>query len=311
MKTIEQLFKVHRARSDLFSDYEPGTVAYVGNSLTDNAVVGYVTPRPGDLLFRVRSIVISAFCEASVQPPPFIACGRAGNGLVVLEPRQETTAGALAYTAAYINQAVRWRFNWYRQVTADRLRPIMVPDVFPENASFPVAGALPTTTPRTRQDWKLQLRAFALADIFNLEPGDYHNLSVLDPGDIPVVSCGDLENGIAGFYDVREHLRANQLTIALNGSTLTAKFHPYTFAAKDDVAVCTPREPRRVTTLLFVQAVLGMERWRYSYYRKCYLNKLARFAVTLPECNGELDEDTMESVVATAPYWDYLATRVA
>lgn len=41
MKTIEDLFIVHRARSGLFSEYEPGETAYVGNSVEDNGVVGY------------------------------------------------------------------------------------------------------------------------------------------------------------------------------------------------------------------------------------------------------------------------------
>ena len=46
MKRIDQLFVVHRARSGLFVDYDAGQVAYVGNSLGDNAVVGFVNPNP-------------------------------------------------------------------------------------------------------------------------------------------------------------------------------------------------------------------------------------------------------------------------
>src|SRR5579859_4928419 len=128
MKPIEELFTVHRATSHLFSDYESGNVAYVGNGLGDNAVVGFVTPLPKDKVFKFMGIAISAFCEATVQAPPFIACGRAGNGLVVLEPKNPMKPGQLAYIAAYINRAVRWRFSWYWQTTADRLRRIAIPD---------------------------------------------------------------------------------------------------------------------------------------------------------------------------------------
>ena len=62
----------------------------------------------------------------------------------------------------------------------------------------------------------------------------------------------------------------DRLTIAFNGSTLAAKYHPYAFAAKDDVAVCFPKSKLRVTTELFIQVMLGREQWRFSYYRKCY-----------------------------------------
>ena len=95
-----------------FSQYQKGDVAYVGNGLDDNAVTGFVTPLPRDKIFAFRGIAVSAFCEATVQAPPFIACGRAGNGLVVLEAKSPMPARQLAYIAAFINLAVRWRFNW-------------------------------------------------------------------------------------------------------------------------------------------------------------------------------------------------------
>lgn len=115
----------------------------------------------------------------------------------------------------------------------------------------------------------LNLRPFALNSLFELIPGSYHSLGDLDTGEVPVVSCGSDDNGVAGYYNVSEHLHRNRLTIALNGSPLATKYHPYTFAAKDDVAICFPRRPMGLASLLFIQSVLEMERWRYSYYRKC------------------------------------------
>ena len=100
MKPIKALFDLHRAKSGLFRDYKSGTVAYVGNGLVDNAVVGCVTPLPKDRVFNYPAIVISAFCEATVQMPPFVACGRAGNGLVVLEPRSTMNLETMAKFAA-------------------------------------------------------------------------------------------------------------------------------------------------------------------------------------------------------------------
>ena len=84
MKRIDKLFRLHRAKSDIFDKYATGDVPYVGNGLSDNAVVGLVKPFPTDKIFDFKAIAVSAFCEATVQIPPFIACGRAGNGLVVL-----------------------------------------------------------------------------------------------------------------------------------------------------------------------------------------------------------------------------------
>ena len=74
-KRIDDLFHLHRARSDIFTRYEAGAVPYVGNGLSDNGVIGLVKPLSGDKVFDFTGIALSAFCEASVQVPPFIACG--------------------------------------------------------------------------------------------------------------------------------------------------------------------------------------------------------------------------------------------
>lgn len=311
MKSIETLFHLHRAKSGLFSEYGQGDVAYVGNGLSNNAVVGFVKPLPDDKEFYFRGIAISAFCEATVQAPPFVACGRAGNGLVVLEPRSAMTVRQLAYIASYINLAVQWRFNWYRQTTADRLRRLLIPDTIPNDVQFDVGAAMPVKGVKQQNIWNMKLKPFVLGDIFDLEPGHYHSIGHLPPGETPIISCGDLDNGVAGWYDVGNNQTfSNRLTIAFNGDTLTTKYHPYIFAAKDDVAICVPRAPMHLATQLFIQMMMNRERWRYSYYRKCYAEKLRRFIVSLPSKGGEIDVHTIRNVVETTPYWNFIQSRV-
>jgi hypothetical protein len=307
MKPISEMFDLHRAKSGLFVHYKKGDVAYVGNGLDNNAVVGLVTPLMTDKVFTFRGIAVSAFCEATVQIPPFVACGRAGNGLVVLEPRSPMPVRQMAYIAAFINLAVCWRFNWYRQVTADRIRGLLIPSQLPDDITFDVNGALPKTSPTAAKSWNLSLRPFTLGKIYDLVPGDFHSMAELPAGTTPIVSCGDANNGVSAYVSVIGKTYKNRLTIAFNGmNTLTAKYHPYEFAAKDDVAVCNPRAPLRLTTELFIQMMINRERWRYSYYRKCFTDKLRRFIVQLPAKKDALDEDTMQTVVQAAPYWDYI-----
>ena len=312
MTTINDLFKLHRAKSGLSSDYKPGDVAYVGNGLVDNAIIGYVSPLPKDKVFGYPAIVVSAFCEATVQRPPFIACGRAGNGLVVLEPRSPMSLVNMATFAAYVNLAVRWRFNWYRQVTSARLSNLQVPADMLANVEFVPAKSLPlvTSQPAMGIPWTAT-RKFRLDELFNLSHGNYHSLNQLGQDSIPVVSCGDTDNGIAGFFDVPSaSLYQDKLTVALNGRPLMAKYHHYKFAAKDDVAVCTPRQQWKLATVFFIGIMLNRERWRYSYYRKCYMGKLRRFEITLPVNGGSIDEDAIGAVMDTAPYWPFIRERL-
>lgn len=314
MKRLDDLFKIHRARSGIFTDYEPGDVAYVGNGLTNNAVAGFVHPRRGDKIFNFRGIAVSAFCEATVQVPPFIGCGRAGNGMTLLEPKSEMSAAQLAYIAAYINLTVRWRFSWYRQTTANRIRPLMVPEQLPsQSLPFDVTAELPGTTPEQQPQWAVSLTRFEVGSLYDLAPGEYHSLAALGDGPVPVVSCGDDNNGISAYCNVVDHLHQGHLTIAFNGmNTLTAKYHPYQFAAKDDVAVCSPRVAMQITTELFISVMLNRERWRYSYFRKCFIDKLERVKILLPTTpEGILDEDTIARVIQATPYWTFLSARLA
>lgn len=285
MPAIDDLFVAHTARSGGFGSYKPGDTAFVTNGLSNNGVLGFVTPKEGDKVFEFVGIVLSAFLEATVQVPPFVARGNGGSGLIVLEPRQALSGAQLGQIAAYVNRALRWRFSWYRQASVARVRALDIPSPSElRDSGFGITTLLPT---RGEEEGvvqePLQYEPFLLGSLFDLQPGDYHSLADLPVGDTPIISCGELNNGVAGFVKVpKEHVYSGRLTVAFNGRALTTKHHAYEFAAKDDVAVCFPRRPLNVATELFIKFMLERERWRFSYYRKCYREKLRRLRVLLP-----------------------------
>ena len=312
MPAIEELFQPHSARSASFDQHAPGPVAFITNGFRNNGVVGFVTSAPTDRQFDFTGIALSAFAEATVQTPPFIARGNGGSGLIVLEPRTPMTPDQLGSVAAYINTRVRWRFSWYRQASVERIRRIEIPNPTSLAGRFAPAEILPAPSRTGSVRWEVEFQPFTLDSIYELSPGNYHNTSDLPVGPTPLISCGAAENGITAFVSVpQDRIYRHRMTIAFNGmNTLTANYHPYRFAAKDDVAVCKPRAPLRVTTQLFVQVMLNRERWRYSYYRKCFMDKLRRFEVELPAKGRAIDEDTMQAVVEATPYWGFLKERL-
>lgn len=312
MKRLEEVFELHRSRSDVFSKYIPGEVAYVGSGLSDNGVVGWVKPKSGDKVFRFRGIAVSAFCEATVQVPPFIGYGCAGTSVMALEAREAMSANQLAYAAAYINCSMRWRFSWYWRAIVSRLKRLLLPATIPGDIPFNVRELMPPMSPPERhgKNRALNLTRVALGTIFDLKAGDYHSIGELPRGSVPIVSCGDGNNGVCGYFDVK-HVYTHKMTIAFNGmNTLTAKYHPYPFAAKDDVAVCFPKQPLRLTTQLFIQVMLSREQWRFSYYRKCYKEKLTKLTIPMPTRNGKIDEQIIEELMRSTPYWSFLRDRL-
>lgn len=137
-----------------------------------------------------------------------------------------------------------------------------------------------------------------IRDLFDVQSGHYHATKELDAGDIPLVSCGSVRHGMVGYYDIpSEYRHRDALTVAYNGSwPLLAKFHPYEFGAKDDVAVLTPKQSMQDTTLLYVAAQLNMMTWRYSYYRHCYRAKVLNTPLVFPGISGEIDENYIASL---------------
>jgi type I restriction enzyme M protein len=158
---------------------------------------------------------------------------------------------------------------------------------------------------------------FPLEELFSLTAGDYHSMANVPAGPTPIATCADGGNGIMGFYEIEPpHIYRDALTIAFNGKPLTTKLHPYQFAAKDDVAVAIPRADvdakLSIEALIFIQAALNSERWRFSYYRKCFFKKLGRTTIELPvRADGAPDVDFMERAVRAQPYWWFLAPRLA
>ena len=151
-----------------------------------------------------------------------------------------------------------------------------------------------------------KLKNKRISDIFKVHTGDYHATAELDFGNVPLISCGDTNNGLVGFFSIpRNKTYENTITVAYNGQPLTAKFHPYRFGAKDDVAVLLPRSTLNATTLFYIATMFNRMKWRYSYGRKCFRNKLVNVHIPIPITRKKGIEVIDEGVIEKAFPYDY------
>lgn len=145
-----------------------------------------------------------------------------------------------------------------------------------------------------------------LRKLFDIKSGDYHALHELAPGSVPLVSCGDIDHGFIDRFDIPQEKRyANVITVAYNGHyTLTAKYRPYEFGAKDDVGILLPRQKADELSLVYVVALINALRWRYSYGRKCFKGKLGDLLVGVPvQTNGaavRIDNEGIREAISVA-----------
>ena len=74
----------------------------------------------------------------------------------------------------------------------------------------------------------------------------------------------------------------NVISVASNGTPLTSYYHPYEIVPKDDVFVCNPPDDFPLPSIFYTITALNAITWRFSYYRKAYLNKLDKISIHMP-----------------------------
>ena len=142
-------------------------------------------------------------------------------------------------------------------------------------------------------------KEFRIDDLFVCERGKLPSLKRLSPGEIPVITTQSDRNGIAGYFDVdAEKIKHSCITIALNGSSGHAFYHPYPFGAVGDVMVCQFRDEFRddVEFALYVCSQITANSWRYDYYRKATQERLQlEVRIRLPWKDGAVDYETIQA----------------
>ena len=305
MKEAISLFRIHRASSKAFVDHDKGKIPFVSNGFMNNGIVGFVEPLPRDKIFNFQGICVSAFCEATIQYPPFIARGNGGSGLSVLEPKEAMTKSELYWYASYINQAVRWRFSFGRMLKRERLEKLQLPS--PQSATVPDFAVFVPNKPKTRKLILEEIRwqKFKISDLFNVERGGFHSLAHLVEGDIMTISRVAENNGVAGYFErpsKAQLYEMGDLTVStLGGDTF---FQTNTFMATDNVLILTPKKPMTITVRLFVVYMLNRDKWRYSYGRQSYKTKFEQAELLLPiNDNGAIHDSLIRSMAEQTTYW--------
>ena len=147
----------------------------------------------------------------------------------------------------------------------------------------------------------MNYKSFPLSSIFSaVHTGQVHSSSELDNGDIPLISCKtekSKDHGVEGFFNIpSETIYRNCVTITCDGEPCTASYHNYSIAVKDNVLVCIPKKEIKITTIFYAISYLNTQRWRFSYGRKCYENKIDKLNIVFPvKDDGEIDHEFIES----------------
>ena len=66
-----------------------------------------------------------------------------------------------------------------------------------------------------------------------------------------------------------------------------------------------PKKQLNTETLIFIAGLISLQRWRYSYGRKCYQTKINNLTLRLPVKEDNLiDQEAIKEIVLSVPYSD-------
>lgn len=307
MKTLEQQFIIQYGNKRLHNkeNLDRGTTLIISSKGVDNGFYGFFDAPP-----TIKPPVISvpstgSVGEAFVQTHP---CSIDDNCLV-LYPRKTFNMEYLFYVANEVRKA-KWRFMYGRQITPYRLGKLQV---FSEEEFKPTilwTELSQNLTPKKNPVKEIELnkpnlKPFKITDLFVLQRGHFHAIDRLKSGVYPTISRISDDNGLVGFYEKPKKAEVfPKFLITVSTVTGDAFLQYYPFIATDNVVVCIPKREFRVTTLLYVQAILNKVKWRYSYGRQCYKGKLQKTIFSIPvNEKDEIDEDYIEAIAVNQPYW--------
>ena len=115
-----------------------------------------------------------------------------------------------------------------------------------------------------------------------------------------------MTTGVVGYFERPESRLHTAGLITISSVTGDAFVQAESFIATDNVLVCVPLTPFRVTSAFFIAAMINQQKWRYSYGRQCYKAKLSALKITLPWRDGGVDEGAMAAAVEAQAYWEYV-----
>ena len=307
-----QAFSIHYGQKELHNkeNLDEGKALLVSSKATDNGCYGFFEANPKYKPPFISVPSTGSIGEAFVQ----IYHSAVDDNCLVLEPKRELPFEYLFYIALCVRMQ-KWRYG--RQITPDRLAKLEVtsPEDFKVDVSY--ENLVQTLYPKMKQHVYIlenvsKRRIFQIDELFDPQRGHFHAIDKLEEGIYPTVSRVSDNNGIVGFYNKPAKAKVFPKGI-ITVSTVTgdAFVQQTPFIATDNVVMCIPKRLLRISTLLYIVTLLNKVKWRYSYGRQCYRGNFQKTVLSLPIVkNDVIDEDYIEKLVATLPYWEEYKARL-
>lgn len=311
---LSDLFHIRYGQKEVsnVNKLEKGRTLLISSRDTYNGCYGFYDIDPK---FKQPVIIVPRTGSVGCASVQLIECSST-DYTISLEPKKKLPTEYLFYVASVIRNT-KWRFNYARNMTPKRLGKIELfsdTEFKPELSYGEISQEL---YPKRNIHYDAvtknpKLKSYTITELFDLERGQFHSIEKLEKGNYITISRVSTDNGVIGFYAKPSRAKVYEKYLITVSSVTGDAFIQYiNFIATDNVVICKPKKPYKITTLIYVQAFLNKTKWRYSYGRQCYKRIFQKTIVFLPITNkNEIDEEYIEKIVKNQPYWKEFEKRL-
>jgi hypothetical protein len=149
----------------------------------------------------------------------------------------------------------------------------------------------------------MEWQEFFLEDVASIDKGVRLTKADMEDGITPFIGASEMNNGVTAFTSsMNESYDSNVLGVNYNGSVGFSFYHPYYAVFSDDVKRVKWLESERNNkyTLLFLSAVIKMQKDKYAYGYKFNGQRMKRQKILLPVTDdGSINWSYMEQYMRT------------
>ncbi|MDR1931244.1 MAG: restriction endonuclease subunit S [Spirochaetales bacterium] len=313
---ISDLFTLHQGNSfelinmeiDKYSEFNFIARTSENNGVTARVkAINTIPPFPaGYITVALGGSVLSSF----VQRKPFYT----GFHVMALEPKKEMRLEEkLFYCHCIKMNAYRYRYGRQANKT---LKHIELPEL-PDWLKTYTIDYSRITTRIKKKELPLEIskwKKFKIGNIFNFKRGKGITKEEIEnnAGLIPCVQSGEINRGIIGYMSstfindkFHAYIPAPFLSLARSGTSGCVNIQNKDSYAGDSVYTLKLKDNENMYIYLFLETILNLERYRYTYGRKAVIEKYIEQFISLPATSaGEPDWVFMENYIKALPYSD-------
>lgn len=227
-----------------------------------------------------------------------------GRDLFYLTPKRRMDEREMIYYSICIRRN-KYRYSYNRQANKT-LRDLFIPEKVPAkfltlNIKKPSAKAFSSKKPLlSDREWKW----FSINDLFEVsgtKTTSKRKLDEIGKGKYPYVTTQSTNNGVEDFYNF--YTEEGDVLVIDSAVAGFCSYQGENFSASDHVEKLLPKFKLNKYTGLFLQTIINLEQFRYSYGKKFNQEKIRNTKIKLPVVvGGNPDWQFMEDYIKSLPY---------